>query len=44
MEDEPLLGVIAMEDMDLVVIPAKRVLDVNPDSPNVSGTIAKRNQ
>ncbi len=29
------------EDMDLVVIPSKRVLDVNPDSPNVSSSIAK---
>jgi len=42
MGDEPLLGAIAMEDMDLVVIPAKRVLDVNPDSPNVPCTIAKK--
>ena len=28
--------------MDLVVIPGKRVLDVNPDNPNVSCSIAKR--
>lgn len=41
MGDQPLLGAIPMEDMDLIVIPGKRVLDVNPDSPNVPCTIAK---
>ena len=41
MGDQPLIGAIPMEDMDLVVIPSKRVLDVNPDSPNVSSSIAK---
>jgi len=41
MGDQPLVGSIPMEDMDLVVIPSKRVLDVNPDSPNVSSSIAK---
>ena len=41
MGDQPLVGAIPMEDMDLVVIPSKRVLDVNPDSPNVSSSIAK---
>ena len=40
--DQTLVGAIPMEDMDLVVIPSKRVLDVNPDSPNVSSSIAKR--
>ena len=39
--DQPLLGAIPMEDMDLVVIPGKRVLDINPENPNVPGTIAK---
>ena len=38
---QPLLGAIPMEDMDLVVIPSKRVLDVNPESPNVPCSIAK---
>ncbi|MBI2175060.1 MAG: clan AA aspartic protease, partial [Candidatus Omnitrophica bacterium] len=33
MGDQPLVGAIPMEDMDLVVIPSKRVMDVNPDSP-----------
>ena len=41
MGDQPLVGAIPMEDMDLVVIPSKRVLDVNPDSPNISSSIAK---
>ena len=41
MGDQPLVGVIPLEDMDLVVIPSKRVFDVNPDSPNVSSSIAK---
>ena len=41
MGDQPLLGAIPMEDMDLVVIPSKRILDVNPESPNVPCTIAK---
>ena len=41
MGDQVLLGAIPMEDMDLVIIPSKRVLDVNPDSPNVATSIAK---
>ena len=41
MGDQILLGAIPMEDMDLVVIPKKRILDVNPDSPNVATSIAK---
>ena len=41
MGDQVLLGVIAMEDMDLVVIPKTRELDVNPRSPNIGTSIAK---
>jgi clan AA aspartic protease len=41
MGDQALLGAIPMEDMDLVIIPKKRILDVNPDSPNISTSIAK---
>ncbi len=41
MGDQPLLGVIQMEDMDLVVIPKTRTLIVNPDSPNIATSIAK---
>ncbi|NIM16794.1 MAG: clan AA aspartic protease [Candidatus Aminicenantes bacterium] len=41
MGDQILLGAIPMEDMDLVILPKKRILDVNPNSPNVASTIAK---
>jgi clan AA aspartic protease len=40
MGDQVLLGAIAMEDMDLVVIPRTRELDVNPRSPDIGRTIA----
>ena len=39
--DQPLLGAIPMEDMDLVVIPNSRQVVVNPSSPNVASSIAK---
>jgi clan AA aspartic protease len=42
MGDQVLLGAIPMEDMDLVVIPKTRALDVNPDSPNIASSIAKQ--
>lgn len=42
MGDQILLGAIPMEDMDLVILPKKRILDVNPGSPNIASTIAKR--
>ena len=35
-----LLGAIPMEDMDLVVIPRTRTVDVNPESPNIASSIA----
>ncbi len=41
MGDEVLLGAIPMEDMDLVIIPKTRSLDVNPSSPNVATSIVK---
>ena len=41
MGDQVLLGAIPMEDMDLVVIPRTRTLDVNPGSPGIASTIAK---
>jgi len=34
MGDEVLLGAIPMEDMDLVVLPQTRAVDVNPLNPN----------
>jgi len=38
---EVLLGAIPMEDMDLVIIPKTRTLDVNPESPNIATSIIK---
>ena len=40
MGDQVLLGAIPMEDLDLVVIPKTRELDVNPRSPDIGRTIA----
>ena len=33
--DEVLLGAVPMEDMDLVVNPARREITVDPESPNI---------
>ncbi|MBF0198533.1 MAG: clan AA aspartic protease [Planctomycetes bacterium] len=41
MGDEPLLGAIPMEDMDLIVIPKLRKVDVNPSYPNIASSLAK---
>ncbi len=41
MGDEVLLGAIPMEDMDLVVIPNQRRVDVNPLNPNFAAAHAK---
>lgn len=41
MGDQPLLGAIPMEDMDLVVVPKTREVMVNPNSPNIASSIAK---
>jgi clan AA aspartic protease len=41
MGDEVILGAIPMEDMDLVVTPQERRIDVNPDNPNFAAAKAK---
>jgi hypothetical protein len=41
MGDQVLLGVIPLEDMDLVILPKERILDVNPYSPNIATSIVK---
>jgi clan AA aspartic protease len=41
MGDQVLVGAIPMEDMDLVVVPRTRTIDVNPDSPNIASSLAK---
>jgi hypothetical protein len=39
--DQVLLGAMPMQDMDLVVIPSTREIDVNPRSPHIGTSIAK---
>jgi hypothetical protein len=39
--NEPLLGVIPMETMDLVVNPRQQLLTINPQHPNYSVALAK---
>jgi clan AA aspartic protease len=34
--DEVLFGAIPMEDMDLVISPARGTIEVNPESPNIA--------
>ena len=41
MGDQPLIGAIPMEDMDLVISPKTKTLDVNPNSPNIAISLAK---
>lgn len=41
MGDQVLIGAIPMEDMDLVIVPKTRTLDVNPSSPAIGTSIAK---
>jgi clan AA aspartic protease len=40
--DQVLLGAIPMEDLDLVVNPRDRSVDVNPESPNIATGTCKR--
>lgn len=41
MGDEVILGAIAMEDMDLIINPARLLVTVNPESPNFPMAIVK---
>ncbi len=41
MGNQPLLGAIPMEDMDLIVVPKTREVIINPESPNIASSIAK---
>jgi clan AA aspartic protease len=38
--DQALLGAIPMEDMDLVISPARQTLVVNPQNPNMAMSLA----
>jgi len=40
--DEVLLGAVPMEDMDLVLNPARQEVTVNPASPNIPHSRVKR--
>ncbi|MEK6258419.1 MAG: clan AA aspartic protease [Planctomycetota bacterium] len=39
--NEVLLGAVPMEDLDLVISPSNPSVVVNPDTPNIPGSIAK---
>jgi len=41
MGDQVLVGAIPMEDMDLVIVPKTRTIDLNPNSPNIASSLAK---
>lgn len=41
MGDEVLLGAIPMEDMDLIVLPQARTVDINLANPNYAAGLAK---
>lgn len=41
MGDKVILGAIPMDDMDLVVLPQQRRVDVNPLNPNFAAANAK---
>jgi len=41
MGNQTLLGAIPMEDMDLVLTPVDRRVDVNPESPDIAQALAK---
>jgi clan AA aspartic protease len=44
MGGEVLLGAIPMEDMDLVILPQERRVDINPRNPNFAAALAKKNR
>ncbi len=39
--DTVLLGTVPMEDMDLVISPSRRTIEVNPKSPNIPSAVVK---
>jgi clan AA aspartic protease len=41
MGEEVLLGAIPMEDMDLILIPQTRTVDINPANPNFAAGLMK---
>lgn len=41
-DNQVLIGGIPMEDMDLVIVPCTRTIDIDPASPDVATTIVKQ--
>lgn len=39
--DEVLLGAVPTEDLDVVISPSRKTIEVNPDSPNIPSSVAK---
>ena len=39
--DTVLLGAVPLEDMDLVISPSRRTIEVNPKSPNIPSAVVK---
>jgi clan AA aspartic protease len=39
--EEIILGAVPMEDMDIIVSPARQTVIVNPESPNIATSVVK---
>lgn len=39
--DEVLLGAVPMEDLDVIIPPSRKTIEVNPNSPNIPSSVAK---
>jgi len=39
--DDVLLGAVPMQDLDVVIVPSRETIDVNPESPNFPMAIVK---
>lgn len=39
--EEVILGAVPMEDMDIIVSPARQTVIVNPESPNIATSVVK---
>lgn len=39
--DDVLLGAVPMEDLDLVISPSRQTVEVNPNAPNIPGSVVK---
>ncbi|MEX0585131.1 MAG: clan AA aspartic protease [Pirellulales bacterium] len=39
--DDVLLGAVPMQDLDVIIVPSRETIDVNPESPNLPMAIVK---